>query len=164
MEIVLSVPEKKPGSQKLLWCGFIVSVFVLIGLWTGMTRKKCNQLFRNVYPWKTSQRSLFSALSLWPPFWTAFLVRLQAEAAPGKLGLKGNFSLTFSHLFHLGSFFLPSTPSSLLHFQCCTPSTGTRCAYICRGWKGWEQLLGYCSDSYLFSILMKNYPLFICHK
>jgi hypothetical protein len=77
------------------------------------------------------------------------------------LGHKGNFSLTFSNLFHLVPFILPSTHSSLLHFPHNIPSIGTKCEQYFQGRKGMGTTIWYCSNLYLFSIFMKNYPYLV---
>lgn len=102
------VSEKQPGSQKLLWNGLIVSIFVLIGrgwLWTCVIGEKHNQLFRNVYPGKLHKRVF---CPLWPPFWIVSVVELQVEAAPGKIGTRGKF---------LSDIFPPLASSFLLSHQ-----------------------------------------------
>lgn len=141
------VSEKQPGSQKLLWNGFIISVFVLIGRgwpWTCMIAKKHNQLFRNVYPGKLHKRVFFPPL--WPPFWIVSVVELQVKAAPGETGTPGKFLSDISP--PLASRFLHSRQP--LHSWYWIPPTGTSEYNSCRGGREWEQTLGYCSD---FSLL-----------
>lgn len=138
------VSEKQPGSQKLLWNGLIVSVFVLTGrgwLWTCMIGKKHNQLFRNVYPGKLHKRVF---CPLWPPFWIVSVVELQVEAAPGKTGtppLASSFP-------PLASSFLHSRQP--LHAWYWIPPIGTSENNSCRGGREQEQTLGYCRE---FSLL-----------
>lgn len=92
---------------------------------------------------------------LWPPFWTVSVVELEAKAALGKTGTQENFSLTFSHLFHL---VLPSYFQPPPLFQCHPQAQGE---YICRRGREWEHSLRYYMDLYLFSVLMTTWPFLL---
>lgn len=111
------VSEKKPGFQKLWWSGFIALVFVWLGSgwwWACMMGKKHNQRFRNVYPWRASQRSFSSLTS----FLNTFCGRAPGRRSSGRnWDTGGNFSLRFSHLFHLDfpSYLQPPPPSNSIH-------------------------------------------------
>lgn len=146
-QVILSL--KRSLDSRNLWNGFIVSAFVLIErgwLWTCMTGKKHNQLFRNVYPGKPHK----GVFSLWPPFWVVSVVELQVEAAAGETGTQGKFLSDIFPSLASGSFL------STLHAQYWILSISTSEYNICRRGRQWELPLGYYGDSYLFSILMKN--------
>lgn len=142
------VSEKKPRFQKLMKWVYRLS---LCANWTWVTVdlhdwEETQSAFQKCLPWKASQRSFFSLAS----FLSSFCCR-----APGRSSCRRNWDTGEISIWHFPISCI-WVLSFYLHAQYWILSISTSEYNICRRGRQWELPLGYYSDSYLFSILMKN--------